>query len=74
MLGAEPPARLPEGLSPGDFATVRRKASMMGETNVSTLVGWLEEEADAKHHGRSRPIGFRASPAPGVALASVPLG
>lgn len=64
LLGAEPPAAaLPEGLTPGDFAVVRRKAELFGPADPQALLRWLEEEAAAKGGARA-PIGFRPPPAP----------
>lgn len=60
ILGAEPTAPLPDGLTPGDFAVVRRKAALLGERRPAMLLAWLEEEAAAKGAARA-PIGFRPS-------------
>ncbi|MDE0172368.1 MAG: AAA family ATPase [Defluviicoccus sp.] len=47
-------------LTPGDFATVRRKADILGcLAEPETLAGMLKEECEAKP-GHRRPIGFRA--------------
>lgn len=54
---ATAPRRLPEGLAPGDFATVLRKRTLFA-ADASTLVDWLTEEAEAKGR-RPNPIGFR---------------
>ncbi len=74
MLGLEPPASLPDGLTPGDFAVVRRKAAILGvECDAWRLLRWLEEEAEAK--GKSpRPIGFHHAkrPVPELELAVPP--
>jgi hypothetical protein len=48
---------LPEGLSPGDFETVRRKADLLGPVGPARLVEWLEEEVAAKG-GRPVRLGF----------------
>jgi hypothetical protein len=63
LLGApEPPGSiLPDGLTPGDFAVVRRKAELLGEDRPAIWLQWLAEEVAAK--GNTRPIGFRP-PAP----------
>ncbi len=45
------PLCLPDGLTPGDFATVRGKRDVFGEAGTTVLVRWLEEELEAK--GRS---------------------
>ena len=46
------------GLTPGDFAVVARKAAVLGENDRSRLAKWLEEEAEAKPDMRRRRIGF----------------
>ena len=48
----------PEGLAPGDFATVRRKRELFRSADAQCLMDWLKEEAEAKG-SVSRPIGFR---------------
>jgi hypothetical protein len=45
------------GLTPADFATVARKASVLGERNSKALAQWLEYEAQAKPDA-GRRIGF----------------
>jgi len=45
------------GLTPADFATVSRKASVLGEHDVRILTQWLEAEAQAKPSA-GQPIGF----------------
>jgi transitional endoplasmic reticulum ATPase len=45
------------GLTPADFATVSRKASVLGEHDVRLLTQWLETEAEAKPSA-GQPIGF----------------
>ena len=57
FFGMPAPRRLPEGLTPGDFATVRRKRTLLGIDDPSLLADWLAEEAEAKGM-RARPIGF----------------
>lgn len=57
FFAARPPRRLPDGLAPGDFAVVRRKASLWGSVDAEDLVKWLAQEVEAKE-GRRRPIGF----------------
>ena len=57
FFGMPVPRRLPEGLTPGDFATVRRKRDLLGVTEPLILADWLDEEAKAKGT-RVRPIGF----------------
>jgi SpoVK/Ycf46/Vps4 family AAA+-type ATPase len=59
ILRVAPPATpLPEGLTPGDFAVVRRKAALLDEASPARLVDWLLEELAAKGERRT-PIGFR---------------
>jgi AAA+ superfamily predicted ATPase len=69
LLGAVPPRLLPAGLTPGDFAVVRRKAELLGEARPAALVAWLDEELAAKG-GLRNPIGFRPvtedAPEPGL--------
>ena len=71
ILGAVSPGALPDGLTPGDFALVRRKAELLAEARPAVLAQWLGEELAAKMGGHS-PIGFRmpakASAAPEIAL------
>ena len=57
FFAARPPRRLPDGLSPGNFALVRRKASLWGSVDAENLVEWLVKEVEAKEE-RRRPIGF----------------
>ena len=45
------------GLTPADFATVSRKASVLGEHDVRLLTQWPETEAEAKPSA-GQPIGF----------------
>ena len=45
------------GLTPADFATVSRKASVLGEHDVRILTQSLETEAQAKPSAR-QPFGF----------------
>ena len=64
ILGCAPPGPLPEGLTPGDFSVVRRKAELLGEDRPTCLAAWLAEELAAKGGARV-PIGFRpAAPEP----------
>jgi SpoVK/Ycf46/Vps4 family AAA+-type ATPase len=58
ILDAEPPGPLPEGLTPGDFSIVRRKAELLAEKRPMILAGWLAEELAAKGSARA-PIGYR---------------
>src|SRR5579872_700346 len=70
ILGAEPPASLPDGSTPGDFAVVRRKAELLGEDRPIIWLRWLAEELAAK--GAAHPIGFRPGtpePTPPIRLS-----
>ena len=60
FFGIAAPRRLAEGLTLGDFTTVRRKRDLFGAADASVLADWLEQEADAKGT-RTRPIGFAAA-------------
>jgi transitional endoplasmic reticulum ATPase len=60
FFGSSAPILLPEGLTPGDFATVRRKCELFGTADARLLVNWLEQEVEAKG-SRSQAIGFVAS-------------
>ena len=51
------PPSLPDGLTPGDFATVRRKREVFGGAEAAVLVRWLEEELEAKGQS-AKGIGF----------------
>ena len=57
FFGCAAPSALPEDLSLGDFATVRRKADLLGPVAAARLVDWLEEEAAVKG-ARRVPLGF----------------
>jgi len=46
------------GLTPADFLTVSRKASVLGERDPRILVHWLEDEAQAKPGAGRQRIGF----------------
>lgn len=46
-----------EGLTPGDFAVVMRRANLLGEANPETLIAWLDDERAARGEA-GRPIGF----------------
>jgi len=59
ILGAEPPGVLPEGLTPGDIASVRLRRDLMGDgADAATLRAWLVERAEAVGTLR-RDVGFR---------------
>jgi SpoVK/Ycf46/Vps4 family AAA+-type ATPase len=57
FFSVQPPRGLPEGLTPGDFATVRRKRELFGAARPPLLVQWLEEEVEAKGL-RASSMGF----------------
>lgn len=48
ILGVVPPGEIPDGLTPGDFAVVRRKAELLEEGRPAALLDWLHAEALAK--------------------------
>ena len=59
MFECEPLDRLPDDLTPGDFAVVRHKARILGAgRDAARLVEWLTEEADVRNAKRV-PMGFR---------------
>jgi len=60
FFGIVAPRRFADDLTPGDFATVRRKRDLLGVTDPSVLADWLDEEAEAKGT-RVRRIGFSAT-------------
>ncbi len=65
FFGISTPRGLPEGLTPGDFATVSRKRDVFGSVSPDLLVGWLMHEVEAKGF-RPAAIGFvTARPASG---------
>jgi transitional endoplasmic reticulum ATPase len=47
-----------EGLTPGDFATVARKAAALDSRDPKLIANWLEEEALAKPDAGRMRIGF----------------
>jgi transitional endoplasmic reticulum ATPase len=59
-FGAEPPGFVLklDGLTPADFATVARKASVLGEQDSKTVAQWLEYEVKAKPDAERPRIGF----------------
>jgi SpoVK/Ycf46/Vps4 family AAA+-type ATPase len=58
FFGMPVPGPLPDGLTPGDYAVVRRKAELLGVPSPATLVEWLKEEVSVKGL-RTAEIGFR---------------
>lgn len=59
FFGIASPRALPEGLTPGDFATVRRKRELFGTVSPALLVQWMEAEVEAKGL-RASSMGFLA--------------
>ena len=59
-FGAEAPVSVLnlKGLTPGDFATVARKAAVIEKHDSNLLTKWLEDEALAKPEAGRRRIGF----------------
>jgi SpoVK/Ycf46/Vps4 family AAA+-type ATPase len=59
-FGVEPPPTLDglEGLTPGDFALVARKATLLDEQGPRALVAMLADEAAAKTGAERRRIGY----------------
>lgn len=60
FFGVAAPRRLADDLTPGDFATVRRKQALLGVDDPSVLAGWLDQEAEAKGV-RVQRMGFVAA-------------
>ncbi len=60
FFGIVAPRGLADDLTPGDFATVRRKCDLLGGADPSALADWLDDEAEAKGT-RVRRIGFAAA-------------
>lgn len=61
FFGQAAPRSLPEGLAPGDFAVIRRKAELLGITDPNALIDWLKDEVTAKGI-RASEIGFVIGP------------
>jgi hypothetical protein len=59
FFDTDAPRSLPDGLTPGDFAIVRRKRDLFGTATPSLLLQWLEDEVRAKGL-RTTAIGFVA--------------
>jgi transitional endoplasmic reticulum ATPase len=59
-FGFDPPDQILKlsGLTPADFATVRRKATALSEHDPRLLARWLESEVEAKPDASRRRIGF----------------
>jgi SpoVK/Ycf46/Vps4 family AAA+-type ATPase len=47
-----------DGLTPGDFAVVARKARVLGEIDAARIARWLADEVAAKSGSRPSSIGF----------------
>jgi hypothetical protein len=60
FFGIAAPRQLADGLTPGDFATVRRKQDLLSVADPLVLADWLDEEAEAKGK-RVKSIGFMAA-------------
>lgn len=60
FFGSDAPARLHklEGLTPGDFALVARKAAILDENRPDALLELLEYELRAKPEANRKPLGF----------------
>lgn len=54
------PSEVPlhEGQTPGDFAVVAHRATLLGENNPYVLLGWLREEIEARGDFTRGPVGF----------------
>lgn len=62
-------AALCDSLTPGDFAVVAQRASLLSEKHLPQLVRWLNEEAEAR--GQSpRPVGFHIPQTEPLLIAS----
>jgi SpoVK/Ycf46/Vps4 family AAA+-type ATPase len=57
FFGMAAPRLLSDGLTPGDFVTVRRKRDLLGDTDAELLANWLDAEAEAKEPPK-RAMGF----------------
>ena len=57
FFGLAPRSRLPDGLTPGDFAVVHRKRELFRIDDAAQLADWLNEEVEAKG-AIGRSIGF----------------
>ena len=70
FFAAEPPRAVPDGLTPGDFATVRRKLALYGDASPGQLVEWLDRggrgEGDACTADRVHRAVSAATPAADV--------
>jgi SpoVK/Ycf46/Vps4 family AAA+-type ATPase len=56
-FGCPAPHALPDDLTPGDFATVRRRRALFGACDAAGLVEWLAAEVEARG-AHARRIGF----------------
>lgn len=58
-FGMSAPHALPDALTPGDFATVKRRSTLFGATDPAQLAEWLAQEVEARGLPPLR-IGFAA--------------
>jgi SpoVK/Ycf46/Vps4 family AAA+-type ATPase len=74
ILGHQPPdgLDLPGGLTPGDFAAIRKRARLFGNPDARTLVRWMWQKAETKQGGPDREIGF-GRPGRGDRMATLAL-
>jgi transitional endoplasmic reticulum ATPase len=69
ILGMEPPDTMPDGLTPGDFASIKQKMSFLGKPTTKELERMLFSEMMLKGEQKDK-IGFRmAQTAPVVEQA-----
>lgn len=65
---------LPTRQTPGDFAVVAHRATLLGETCGTVLIGWLQQEIEARGETARGPVGFRIAdenyPAPMMTKAA----
>lgn len=54
---------IPIGQTPGDFAVVAHRATLLGETRGTVLIEWLKQEINARGESVRAPLGFRISDA-----------
>lgn len=57
FFGMEPMRALPEGLTSGDFVTVKRKRDIFGAVQPEELVDWLSQELQTRG-ARPKAMGF----------------
>ena len=49
---------VPEGQTPGDFAVVAHRASLLGEARPEVILRWLRDEIEARGGQCGGPVGF----------------